>query len=68
MAKHEELTNEALASAIQSPDVTITERGADNPFSSGSRGYHVSGKIVLNGKRYQLSAPIVEIGSKPAAK
>lgn len=34
-------------------------------FNTGSRGYHGNGKIVINGKRYQVGANIVEIGTKP---
>ena len=46
--------------------VPLTERGAENPFSTGSRGYQASSKVQLhNGKRYQLNFMLVEIGSKP---
>ena len=34
-------------------------------FSTGSRGYHTSGKIILGDKRYQVNIMLVEIGSKP---
>lgn len=35
-------------------------------FSTGSRGYHVAGKIDDgNGKKYQANFMLVEIGSKP---
>ncbi len=42
---------------------------AERTFSSGSRGYYGSGKIVdpTTGKRYQTSVTAVEIGSKPQA-
>ena len=36
-------------------------------FSTGSRGFRVNGKVVLGGKRYQVGANLVEIGSKPKA-
>lgn len=36
-------------------------------FKTGSRGYWAGGKLVLNGKRYQTSISLVEIGSKPGA-
>jgi len=36
-------------------------------FKTGSVGYWAGGKVTLNGKRYQVSISIVEIGSKPAA-
>lgn len=35
-------------------------------FSTGSRGYGANGKIEINGKRYQCSLNLVEIGSKNA--
>lgn len=35
-------------------------------FKSGSRGYYASFKFD-NGKRYQTSVNVVEIGSKPGA-
>ena len=36
-------------------------------FKTGSRGFYGSGKVTLaNGKRYQVSVNVVEIGSKPA--
>ena len=35
-------------------------------FKTGSRGFYGSGKVTLtNGKRYQVSVNVVEIGSKP---
>ena len=37
----------------------------ERTFKTGSRGYWAGGKVVLNGKRYQVSASVVEIGSKP---
>ena len=36
-------------------------------FSTGSRGFYGQGKIVLDGKRYQVAVTLVEIGSKPQA-
>ena len=33
-------------------------------FSTGSTGFWAGGKIEVNGKRYQVSCNIVEIGSK----
>jgi len=43
----------------------LIEKTADNPFKSGSRGFWGGGKFKMNGKRYQVSCSIVEIGSKP---
>jgi hypothetical protein len=34
-------------------------------FSTGSRGYHASTKVEIEGKRYQANIMFVEIGSKP---
>ena len=34
-------------------------------FKTGSRGYFGHGKAEVDGKRYQVTATIVEIGSKP---
>lgn len=37
-------------------------------FKTGSRGFYGNGKIASeDGKRYQVSCSIVEIGSKPGA-
>ena len=36
-------------------------------FSTGSRGYTVTGKILIDGKRYQMGCNLVEIGSKPGS-
>ena len=33
-------------------------------FASGSRGFFGTGKVQLEGKRYQCQAQVVEIGSK----
>jgi len=42
----------------------LNRRGEDNPFSTGSLGYHGNGKLTFKGKRYQVNVIIVEIGSK----
>jgi len=34
-------------------------------FKTGSRGYHAQGKMMSNGKNYQINILAVEIGSKP---
>lgn len=36
-------------------------------FSTGSVGYGCYGKVEIDGKRYQVSCSMVEIGSKPKA-
>ena len=37
-------------------------------FRTGSRGYNFGGKISWNGKRYQLTVNMVEIGSRKEVK
>lgn len=37
-------------------------------FKTGSRGFFASGKITIDGKRYQVQVQLVEIGSKSAAE
>jgi hypothetical protein len=50
--------------------VDATSRGESKPFSSGSAGYYVNGKMSLpsvidgEGKTHQISCSIVEIGTK----
>ena len=34
-------------------------------FKTGSRGYYAGGKVNINGKKYQVSCSVVEVGSKP---
>lgn len=34
-------------------------------FKTGSRGYFGTGKLSLNGKKYQAQLQMVEVGSKP---
>lgn len=41
------------------------ERDAARPFKTGSRGFNASGKVTIDGKRYQVSCNLIEIGSKP---
>ncbi|HZY40956.1 MAG TPA: hypothetical protein VFF59_03050 [Anaerolineae bacterium] len=35
-------------------------------FKTGSKGFFASGKVEIEGKRYQAQIQLVEIGSKPA--
>ena len=37
---------------------------AKRDFSTGSRGYYGSGKVLIDGKMHQVSMNVVEIGSK----
>jgi hypothetical protein len=34
-------------------------------FSTGSKGYHATGKVDVNGKKHQANFMLVEVGSKP---
>jgi hypothetical protein len=34
-------------------------------FKTGSKGFYGNGKLEVDGKRYQTSVQLVEIGSKP---
>lgn len=33
-------------------------------FSTGSHGFYAGGKITVDGKRYQVSCNLVEVGTK----
>jgi hypothetical protein len=50
--------------------VDASSRGKDKPFSSGSAGYYVSGKVSLpsvtdgESRTHQISCSMVEIGTK----
>jgi hypothetical protein len=37
-------------------------------FGTGSRGYSGTGKVEIDGKRYQAQIQLIEIGSKQRAK
>jgi len=37
-------------------------------FKTGSRGFYGNGKLSVNGKRYQVSCLLVEIGSGKKGK
>lgn len=43
-------------------------KAKEKVFTTGSRGYYISGKIEMDGKRFQLGGNLVEIGSKPKQK
>ena len=42
--------------------------GKERKFKSGSKGYWANGHIRVDGKDYNVSFPLVEIGSKPKSK
>lgn len=37
----------------------------ERTFKTGTKGYNFTGKVTLNGKRYQVCANLFEIHSKP---
>lgn len=39
--------------------------GRATTFNTGSRGFRGNGRVVINGKAYQVNANVVEVGSKP---
>jgi hypothetical protein len=39
--------------------------GKPKTFSTGSIGFYAGGKVEIDGKRYQVSCNVIEIGSKP---
>ncbi len=36
----------------------------ERKFRTGSRGYHLGDKVIINGKEYQVNFLLIEIGSK----
>jgi len=40
----------------------------EKTFSTGSRGFHGHGKMMIGDKNYQVNIQLVEIGSKPKEK
>ena len=41
---------------------------AERKFNSGSKGYWANGHVRINGKDFNVSFPLVEVGSKPKKK
>ena len=54
---------EYITATIDGQTIVCSER----TFSTGSVGYYGTGKIVLDGDRYQVSVQMVKIGSKPTS-
>ena len=44
--------------------VDVDTRGKDNPFSSGSIGYHGNGKIAIDDKIHQANVLFTQVGTK----
>ena len=53
-------------SLVANGEPVMVDACDERTFASGSRGYFLGGKATIGGKRYQVTANIVEIGSKPA--
>ena len=47
--------------------VVFTGTAVPKEFKTGSRGFSLSQKMVINGKKYQIGLNVIEIGSKAAA-
>jgi hypothetical protein len=57
------LTISELIDALDtSPTINI---GAERTFSTGSKGFTVNCRLVINGKQYVGTMNLVELGSKP---
>lgn len=68
MAKKESGKTADLSGYKQSVILTVDGQsvvGDIRQFSSGSIGYNFSGKLVIDGKKCQLSGNAVVIGTKP---
>ena len=46
-------------------EILGTLLAASRTFKTGSKGFYASGKVMIDGKMYQCSTNVVEIGSKP---
>lgn len=62
-----------MSDAVKSIKVTFAAGGEEvglmlatpKDFSTGSKGFHASGKVQIGDKSYQTQVQLVEIGSKP---
>jgi hypothetical protein len=61
MSEHQTSVQQELANMIKA-------EVAPKTFSTGSRGFFATGKITVDGKRYQAQAQAVLVGSKGDAK
>ena len=57
-------TTEAVAGQIDGQTIILNAR----KFSTGSTGFYGTGKVVIDGKKYQVNMQAVLIGSKPESK
>jgi len=44
--------------------LNLDVRGKDNPFSTGSIGYHGNGKVAINDKIHQANVLFTQVGTK----
>lgn len=58
-----------MKASIEGQDIMLGERGynGSKPFSTGSKGYHGNGKLLINGVKFQANLTLVEVGSKPTS-
>ena len=45
--------------------VPMTVRDKKHPFSSGALGLNAGGRVYVDGKEYQASFNLIELGTKP---
>ena len=43
--------------------IAVTQLAPKN-FSTGSKGFHGQGQVIIDGKRYQMNLQLVELGSR----
>ena len=46
-------------------NITMFDWVKPKVFSTGSKGFTAGGKMIIEGKLYQVCANVIEIGSKP---
>ena len=51
---------------VDGKPITGVDTSAERKFKTGSKGFYATGKIAIGSKTYQVSCPVVEIGSKPS--
>lgn len=66
-------TSAQLAKELELPEaITVQIDGQAiicslREFSSGSKGYNANGKVLIGGKKFQVSGNVILVGSKPQA-
>ncbi len=64
-------TSGQLAKELELPEaITVQIDGQSiicslREFSSGSKGYNANGKVLIGGKKFQVSGNMILVGSKP---